>query len=46
MFLNELWDNIIDTENKSRINISFQLKGFNTKIEVLRDIYKTQFLTK
>ena len=30
MFLNELWDNIIDTENKSRINISFQLKGFNS----------------
>ena len=29
MFLNELWDNIIETENKSRINISFQLKGFN-----------------
>ena len=29
MFLNDLWDNIIDTENKSRINISFQLKGFN-----------------
>jgi len=32
MFLNDLWDNIIDTESKSRINISFQLKGFsNTK---------------
>ena len=30
MFLNELWDNIIETENKSRINISFQLKGFNS----------------
>ena len=29
MFLNELWDNIIESENKSRINISFQLKGFN-----------------
>ena len=29
MFLNDLWDNIIETENKSRINISFQLKGFN-----------------
>ena len=29
MFLNQLWDNIIETENKSRINISFQLKGFN-----------------
>ena len=30
MFLIELWDNIIETENKSRINISFQLKGFNS----------------
>ena len=30
MFLNDLWDNIIETENKSRINISFQLKGFNS----------------
>ena len=30
MYLNELWDNIIETENKSRINISFQLKGFNS----------------
>ena len=29
MFLNDLWDNIIGHENKSRINISFQLKGFN-----------------
>ena len=30
MFLNDLWDNIIEAENKSRINISFQLKGFNS----------------
>ena len=29
MFLNDLWDHIIDTENKTRVNVSFNLKGFN-----------------
>ena len=46
MFLNELWDNIIESENKSRINISFQLKGFNNNKKVLKNIYKIQSLTK
>ena len=31
MFLNEAWGNIIDLENKSRINLNFEFKGFNSK---------------
>ena len=46
MFLNELWDNIIESENKSRINISFQLKGFNNNKKSFKNIYKIQSLTK
>ena len=38
MFLNENWGNIIDLENKSRINLNFEFKGFNSKTNCWKTI--------
>jgi len=29
-YLDEAWDNIIEIENKGRVNFEFELKGFNS----------------
>ena len=33
MYLNDVWDNIIRVENKSRINFQFEFKGLNSSFE-------------
>ena len=33
-YLNDAWDNMINIENKSRINFEFELKGFNSSINL------------
>ena len=33
MYLNDVWDNIIRIENKSRVNFQFEFKGLNSSFE-------------
>ena len=46
MFLNDLWSNIIETENKTRVNISFRLKGFNDTNRGLKRYIQNSFLNQ
>ena len=32
-FLNEAWNNVIEIENKSRVNFQFEFKGLNSTFE-------------
>ena len=33
MYLNDAWDNIIEVENKSRVNLQFEFKGLNSSFK-------------
>ena len=33
MYLNDAWDNIIEIENKSRVNLQFEFKGLNSSFK-------------
>ena len=39
LYINEAWDNIIEIENKSRINFEFKLKGFNSSFDKNRNLF-------
>ena len=39
LYINEAWNNIIEIENKSRINFEFKLKGFNSSFDKNRNLF-------
>ena len=44
LYLNDAWNNIIDIENKSRINLSFELKGFNSSFDKISRLFNNSLL--
>ena len=43
-YLNDAWDNMINIENKSRINFEFELKGFNSSINKIDKLLQNSIL--
>jgi lipopolysaccharide assembly outer membrane protein LptD (OstA) len=43
-YLNDAWDNMINIENKSRINFEFELKGFNSSINKIDKLLNNSIL--
>jgi len=43
-YLNNAWNNIIDIENKSRINLSIELKGFNSSFDKMSRLFNNSLL--
>lgn len=43
-YLDNAWNNIIDIENKSRINLSFELKGFNSSFDKMSRLFNNSLL--
>jgi hypothetical protein len=44
LYLNDAWNNIIDIENKSRINLSFELKGLNSSFDKISRLFNNSLL--
>lgn len=44
LYLNDAWNNIIDIENKSRLNLSFELKGFNSSFDNITRLFNNSLL--
>jgi hypothetical protein len=42
--LADAWDNIIQIENKSRINFEFELKGFNSSLKKVNRLLNNSLL--
>ena len=43
-YLDNAWNNIINIENKSRINLSFELKGFNSSFDKMTRLFNNSLL--
>jgi hypothetical protein len=42
--LADAWDNMIEIENKSRINFEFELKGLNSSLRKVNKLLNTSLL--